>query len=157
LWGQTALTNILEESMDNNWPDPTQENFKDPRFDKIWNEIKTWDINAPEAYQGYCEATGNYVKAILNALDKKEKFDMHDMFKDSSFWKPIIIFVGGFTAYFTLLYFLPKLYSEILAFSVIGAFFLGMLFFLGKSHYDLCRSQIKSNYKKLTGKDYDTE
>jgi hypothetical protein len=50
------------------WPDPAPEHFQDPRFDKIWNVIKTWDINVPDAYRGYCGATGNHVRAILEAL-----------------------------------------------------------------------------------------
>ena len=42
-----------------------------PAFDAIWECIKTWDINVPEAYGGYCGATGSHVQAILNALKEK--------------------------------------------------------------------------------------
>jgi hypothetical protein len=51
------------------WSDPTPEMLADPRFDAIWNCIKTWDINVPGAYDGYCGATGNHVRAILDALE----------------------------------------------------------------------------------------
>jgi hypothetical protein len=50
------------------WPDPTPEMLQRPDFNAIWNVIKTWDINVPYAYGGYCGATGNHVRAILDAL-----------------------------------------------------------------------------------------
>jgi hypothetical protein len=50
------------------WPDPTPEMLDDPRFEAVWQCIKSWDINVPEAYSGYCGATGNHVRAILDAL-----------------------------------------------------------------------------------------
>jgi len=50
------------------WPDPTEAMLKDPLFEAIWQCIKTWDINVPEAYNGYCGATGNHVRAILDAI-----------------------------------------------------------------------------------------
>jgi len=50
------------------WPGPSLEMTKDPEFNKIWNVIKSWDINVPHVYSGYCGATGNHVMAILNAL-----------------------------------------------------------------------------------------
>lgn len=54
-----------------NWPDPTVEmRLLDPRFAAIWECIKSWDINVPEAYSGYCGATGNHVRAIIDALDR---------------------------------------------------------------------------------------
>jgi hypothetical protein len=40
----------------------------DPKFGAIWQTIKSWDINVPGAYNGYCGATGNHVRAILDAL-----------------------------------------------------------------------------------------
>ena len=51
------------------WPDPTPEMLQDPAFEAIWQCIKRWDINAG-AYRGYMGATGNHVRAILQALDK---------------------------------------------------------------------------------------
>jgi hypothetical protein len=50
------------------WPDPTPEMLNDPQFEAIWQVIKSWDIHVPEAYSGYCGATGNHVRAILDAL-----------------------------------------------------------------------------------------
>lgn len=50
------------------WPDPTPEMLADPLFTAIWEAIKTWDINVPHAYSGYCGATGNHARAIYDAL-----------------------------------------------------------------------------------------
>lgn len=50
------------------WPDPTPEMLDDPRFEAVWQCIKSWDIAVPDAYQGYCGASGNHVRAILDAL-----------------------------------------------------------------------------------------
>jgi hypothetical protein len=52
------------------WPDPTPEMLGDPRFNAIWQAIKAWDISVPGAYGGYCGATGNHVRAILDAIAK---------------------------------------------------------------------------------------
>ena len=49
-------------------PNPTFEQLSDPAFEAIWNVIKTWDVNVPEYYQGYCGANGSHVVLILNAL-----------------------------------------------------------------------------------------
>lgn len=50
------------------WPDPTPEMLADPLFDAIWNVIKTWDINVPHIYVGYCGATGNHARVIYDAI-----------------------------------------------------------------------------------------
>lgn len=50
------------------WADPTEEMLKDPLFDAIWRAIKRWDINVPEAYAGYCSATGNHARVIFEAV-----------------------------------------------------------------------------------------
>lgn len=50
------------------WPDPTREMLSDPQFNAVWNAIKTWDINVPGVYGGYMGATGNHVRAIVDAL-----------------------------------------------------------------------------------------
>lgn len=52
------------------WPDPTPEMLAMPEFQAVWQCIKSWDINVPGAYGGYCGATGNHVRAILDALAK---------------------------------------------------------------------------------------
>jgi creatinine amidohydrolase/Fe(II)-dependent formamide hydrolase-like protein len=53
----------------NNWPDPTPEMLNgDPIFDAIWGVIKSWDINVPAVYSGYCGATGNHARAIRDAI-----------------------------------------------------------------------------------------
>lgn len=48
--------------------EPTQAELQSSEFEAIWQTIKTWDINVPSAYKGYCGATGNHVAAILDAL-----------------------------------------------------------------------------------------
>jgi hypothetical protein len=65
------------------WPDPTPEQLNTLWFNRIWDAIKTWDINVPEAYEGYCGATGNHVVHILNAItaDHKKYFDEHEQWK----------------------------------------------------------------------------
>lgn len=50
------------------WLDPTPEMLASPEFEAVWQCIKLWDINVPGAYNGYCGATGNHVRAILDAL-----------------------------------------------------------------------------------------
>jgi hypothetical protein len=50
------------------WPDPTPDMLASPQFDAVWQCIRTWDIAVPAAYTGYCGATGNHVRAILDAL-----------------------------------------------------------------------------------------
>ena len=50
------------------WPDPTPGMLEDPYFNAIWDTIKGWDIAVPMAYRGYEGATGNHVRAILDAL-----------------------------------------------------------------------------------------
>lgn len=52
------------------WPDPTPEMLTDPLWLAIWEAIKTWDVNVPEAYTGYCGATGNHVRAIYDSIIK---------------------------------------------------------------------------------------
>jgi methionine synthase I (cobalamin-dependent) len=44
-----------------------------PEFNAVWNCIKDWDISVPQAYGGYCGATGNHVRAILDALSQQTK------------------------------------------------------------------------------------
>ena len=55
------------------WPDPTPEMLEDPIFNAIWNVIRSWDINVPAVYVGYCGATGNHVRAIMDALPRLAK------------------------------------------------------------------------------------
>jgi hypothetical protein len=48
---------------------------EDPRFEAIWQRIKGWDISTGEMenespeHRLYSDATGNHVRAILDALD----------------------------------------------------------------------------------------
>ena len=50
-------------------PNPTPEQLDSPQFEAIWQVIRTWDVNVPEHYRGYCGANGSHVALILNALD----------------------------------------------------------------------------------------
>lgn len=54
----------------NNYGDPSAAMLTDPMFNAVWNEIKSWDINVPEEYEGYCGATGNHAAAIVRAIQK---------------------------------------------------------------------------------------
>lgn len=57
------------------WSDnaPSPDDLEREDFNAIWEVIKSWDINVPDAYNGYCGANGNHVKHILDALDKMKK------------------------------------------------------------------------------------
>jgi hypothetical protein len=37
-------------------------------FGPIWDCIQSWDIGVPGVYGGYCRATGNHVRAIMDEL-----------------------------------------------------------------------------------------
>ena len=50
------------------WPDPAPEMLETAAFEAVWQCIKRWDISVPDAYSGYEGATGNHVRAILDAL-----------------------------------------------------------------------------------------
>jgi len=56
------------------WPDPTPAMLDgDVLFDSIWQVIKTWDVNVPEIYGGYCGATGNHARAIYDSIMSNAK------------------------------------------------------------------------------------
>jgi len=78
------------------WPDPTEEMLKDPAFNAIWETIKTWDINVPHAYEGYCGATGNHVRAILAALSQlaEARGEMERLSKPSTIFAGIDFSMG---------------------------------------------------------------
>lgn len=50
--------------------DPTPEMQRSPEFEAIWEVIRDWDIGAPRHHEGRCGATGNHVRAILDALSQ---------------------------------------------------------------------------------------
>ena len=52
--------------------DPLPRELVLPVFNAIWSVIKSWDINVPSEYKGYCGASGNHVAAILDALKLAE-------------------------------------------------------------------------------------
>ena len=51
-------------------PNPTQDELDSKMFEKIWQVIKSWDVNVPEYYEGYCGANGSHVVLILRELTK---------------------------------------------------------------------------------------
>ncbi len=63
---------MSDKKINDNWPEPTIEMLSDPRFESIWQCIRWWDIGVPTIYKGYCAATGNHVRAILDAIDRRE-------------------------------------------------------------------------------------
>jgi hypothetical protein len=66
-----ALGLRMEPNTQSHYQDPTPEMLKDPLWLAIWDEIKTWDINVPTEYAGYCGATGNHVTAIFLAMRER--------------------------------------------------------------------------------------
>lgn len=51
-----------------NLPNPTDADLTDPIFNAIWRVTKTWDVNVPEYYVGYCGMNGSHVMLILNEI-----------------------------------------------------------------------------------------
>lgn len=49
-------------------PNPTPMDLVDPLFNIIWSATKTWDVNAPEFYDGYCGMNGSHVMLIVQAI-----------------------------------------------------------------------------------------
>jgi hypothetical protein len=49
-------------------PNPTERDLQNSTFEAIWQVIKTWEVNVPEYYVGYCGANGSHVKLILDAI-----------------------------------------------------------------------------------------
>ena len=52
-------------------PSPTQKQLDSPEFEAIWRVIKSWDVNVPEFYDGYCGANGSHVVLILESLKQE--------------------------------------------------------------------------------------
>ena len=46
-------------------------NQKQNKPDGKSNIIKTWDVNVPHAYVGYCGATGNHARAIFDGVQQE--------------------------------------------------------------------------------------
>ena len=49
-------------------PNPTEADLADPVFEAIWQATKSWEVNAPGYYVGYCGMNGSHVMLILNAI-----------------------------------------------------------------------------------------
>lgn len=80
---EVMVVPTISEEKECDWLDPTPEMLESEDFKAIWELIKTWDINAPEAYKGYCQATGNHVRAILgvlSALVTDERSEMQHLY-----------------------------------------------------------------------------
>jgi len=80
---------------------------------------------------------------------------MDNMFKDWSFWKPIVKYVSAMIFYFTFLYVLPQNLALIVSLSGAAIMVIYLLYTMGKAQYDYKQAIIKRNYQKLTGKDID--
>lgn len=55
--------------------EPKNTEVESPLFKAIWKAIKTWDINVPEEYKGYCGATGNHVMAIVDSIMSSDEIE----------------------------------------------------------------------------------
>jgi hypothetical protein len=64
--------NIIINKIFKNMPSPNNNEINDISFNAIWDIIKSWDINIPEYYNGYCGANGSHVKLILDNLNEKK-------------------------------------------------------------------------------------
>jgi hypothetical protein len=71
--GEPALVRADGFKRTMEWKDPTREMLDDPLFNAIWDTIKRWDINVPEAYSGYMGATGNHARAIFDAITESKE------------------------------------------------------------------------------------
>lgn len=65
---RTKEENSASNSFKKSLPNPSKKTQDAPEFNAIWNCIKTWDVNVPEYYEGYCGANGSHVQLILNAI-----------------------------------------------------------------------------------------
>lgn len=54
-------------------PNPTEADLADPVFEAIWQATKTWDVEAPEYYRGYCGMNGSHVMLILQAVRRAQQ------------------------------------------------------------------------------------
>lgn len=60
-------------------PNPTEADLESPEFEAIWQLIKSWDVNVPSHYEGYCGANGSHVKMILDALRATPVVERQDL------------------------------------------------------------------------------
>ena len=60
--------------VDTPMPNPTEGDLQDPLFNAIWQTTKTWDVNVPEYYFGYCGMNGSHVMLILNAIRQVSQY-----------------------------------------------------------------------------------
>lgn len=49
-------------------PNPSAVEIASPLFNALWDVMKTWDVNVPEYYEGYCSFNGSHAKLILDAV-----------------------------------------------------------------------------------------
>lgn len=72
-----------------NLPNPTDADLADPLFEAIWQATKTWDVNAPEYYVGYCGMNGSHVMLIVNAIRAMESEPNREVTQEQAQWQPI--------------------------------------------------------------------
>lgn len=58
-------------------PNPTEAELNSVAFNAIWKAIKSWDVNVPEFYEGYCGANGSHVALILHELENVDAMAFH--------------------------------------------------------------------------------
>jgi hypothetical protein len=56
----------------------------DPLFEAIWSVIKSWDVNVPEYYNGYCGANGSHVALIYEAVEKATSTRVEEVLHSNS-------------------------------------------------------------------------
>jgi hypothetical protein len=63
------MSEPIKEATNKQMPNPSEVEVNSGLFKKIWAVMKSWDVNAPEYYSGYCGANGSHVKLILDAIE----------------------------------------------------------------------------------------
>lgn len=51
-------------------PNPTEAQRESALFSALWDEVKDWDINVPNSYEGYCGGNGSHVALLYMAMEQ---------------------------------------------------------------------------------------
>lgn len=74
----TAARKLREARIMSDMPNPTEKELESLEFNAVWNVIKSWDVNIPEFYEGYCGANGSHVVLITRAIKEARRAEEWD-------------------------------------------------------------------------------